>query len=58
MSKFIAQLTGFDYEDDPEKEYLRITFNIAKGDLPDLLKSRIIKLGEYFEIDDMTSNKG
>ena len=51
---FIAQLTGFDLDENYDS--LRITFNIAKGDIKELLKSRVIKLGDHFEISDMTED--
>lgn len=43
-------LTAFDYEDEPGKEYLRLTFDVKKEEIKEVVKSRDFCLGSDYKI--------
>lgn len=48
MKEVIVQLTGFDYEDEKDNEYLYLTVKINKSEIKEVIDSRILRLGDYF----------
>ncbi len=50
MKYITGQMTAFDWEDEPGKEYLRVTFNIDKKDMKKVMKARFFVLGRDYII--------